>query len=138
MPADDELTGIVADDDGLAQEAVGLNATPQGALGGDQHRVWSDVQSTDAETVEVCLPSDLVGEVCPGLRRQLADHGSGKRTATHVAQRRIIDHVVGVSSAQQIEEVHTALAGPRAEPGESVVADLRAKAILSGVARAGI
>ena len=74
----------------------------------------------------------------PGLRRQLADHGSGEGTATHVAQGRIIDHVVGVSGAQQIEEVQPALAGPRAEPGEAVVTDLCAEAILSGVARASI
>ena len=69
---------------------------------------------------------------------QLADHGTGKRTATHVAQGRIIDHVIGVAGAQEIEKVQSALAGPRGEPGEAVVANLRAEAILSGVARAGI
>jgi hypothetical protein len=84
------------------------------------------------------LPGELVGEVCPGLRRQLADHGTGKRTATHVAQGRVIDHVIGVSGAQEIEKVQSALAGPRGEPGEAVVANLGAEAILSGVARAGI
>ena len=35
MPTDDELTGIVADDDGIAQEAMRLDAAPQRALGGD-------------------------------------------------------------------------------------------------------
>ena len=96
------------------------------------------MQSTDAEAVEMRLPGELVGEVCPGLRRQLADHGTGKRTATHVAQGRVIDHVIGVSGAQEIEKVQSALAGPRGEPGEAVVANLGAEAILSGVARAGI
>ena len=74
-------------------------------------------------------PGQLVGEVCPGLRRQLADHGTGKRTATHVAQGRVIDHVIGVSGAQEIEKVQSALAGPRGEPGEAVVANLGAEAI---------
>ena len=36
--------------------------------------------------------------------------------------------------AQQIEEVQPALARPRAEPGEVVVADLRAEPVLAGVA----
>ena len=138
MSANGKLTGIIADDDGVAQEAVGMNAAPQCTLGRDLHRVWSDAHSTDAEAVEMRLPSGLVGKVCPGLRRQLADHGSGEGTATHVAQGRIIDHVVGMSGAQEIEEVQPALAGPRAEPGEAVVSDLCAEAILSGVARASI
>ena len=64
--------------------------------------------------------------------------GTGKRTATHVAQGRVIDHVIGVSGAQEIEKVQSALAGPRGEPGEAVVANLDTPAILSGVARAGI
>jgi hypothetical protein len=28
MPTDDELTGIIADDDGIAQEAMGVDAAP--------------------------------------------------------------------------------------------------------------
>ena len=55
------------------------------------------------------LPSEGIGKVCPGLRRQLADHGFGEGTATHVAQGRTIDNVVGVSGAQEIEEVFNRL-----------------------------
>jgi hypothetical protein len=55
-----------------------------------------------------------------------------------VGQRRVIDHVVGVPSAQQIEEVQTALAARRAEPGEMIIAELRAGAVAGLVARAGI
>ncbi len=76
MSANVKLTGIIADDDGVAQEAVGMKCCPiVQALGRDLHWVWSDVQSTDAEAVEMRLPGELVGEVCPGLRRQPADHG---------------------------------------------------------------
>ena len=70
MSANGKLTGIIADDDGLAQEAVGMNAAPQCTLGRDLHRVWSDAHSTDAEAVEMRLPSERIGKVCPGLRRQ--------------------------------------------------------------------
>ena len=40
--------------------------------------------------------------------------------------------------AQQIEEIQPALRGARAEPGEPVIADLRAKPVLAGMARTGI
>ena len=43
-----------------------------------------------------------------------------------------------MSGAQQVEEVQPALARARAEPGEIVVADLRAKAVAPRVSRAGI
>ena len=37
-----------------------------------------------------------------------------------------------------VEEVQPALAGPCAEPGEVVVADLRAEAVPAGMARTGV
>jgi hypothetical protein len=43
MLADLELSGVVADDHALAQEAVVLNAAPQRTFGGDQHRVGIDL-----------------------------------------------------------------------------------------------
>ena len=49
----------------------------------------------------------------------------GQSMLAHVVQGRIINHIVGVTSAQQVKEVQTALAVRRAEPGERVVADLR-------------
>ena len=38
-----------ADDYTVAQKAVGLDATPQRAFGGDQHGVRIDLQGRDAE-----------------------------------------------------------------------------------------
>ena len=69
---------------------------------------------------------------------QLVDDRPGEGTPAHIVQCGFVDDVVGVSGAQQIEEVQPALARPRAEPGEVVVADLRAEAILAGMARTGI
>src|SRR6267142_6483093 len=42
---DVELPGIVADNHGVGQEAVRLDAAPQRSLGGDQHRIGVDLQS---------------------------------------------------------------------------------------------
>jgi hypothetical protein len=43
------------------------------------------------------------------------------RAYRHIGQRRVVDHVVGVSGTQQREEVQSALAAGGAEPGEVVV-----------------
>jgi hypothetical protein len=47
-----ELPGIVADDYTVAQKAVGLDAAPQRAFGGDQHGVRIDLQARCA--VQAC------------------------------------------------------------------------------------
>ena len=73
-----------------------------------------------------------------GCAANWCDDGPGQGTAAHIVQRRFVDDVVGVSGAQQIEEVQPALARPGAEPGEVVIADLRAEAVLACVARAGV
>ena len=109
MPTDDELTGIIADHDGIAQEAMVMDAAPQSALGGDLHRVRGDLQSADTQAIEMDLPGGLMDKACLRLRRQLADHRSGKRAAAHVVHCRLIDHIVAVSGAQQVEEVQSFL-----------------------------
>ena len=73
-----------------------------------------------------------------GWLGQRCDHRPGQGALAHVGQRLGIDHVIGVAGAQQIEEVQPALAGRGAEPGEVVVADLRADAVRRFVARAGV
>src|ERR1700694_1054160 len=67
MPADIELAGVVADDDALAQETVGLDAAPQRALGGDQHRVGIDLEGRDPELLKVCVPGRLIGEAAVAM-----------------------------------------------------------------------
>ncbi len=41
MLADVELPGVVAEDNRVAQEPVGVHRSPQCALGGDTHRIGS-------------------------------------------------------------------------------------------------
>ena len=84
------------------------------------------------------LPGHLIGEPHLPRCRQLVDDRSGQGTPTHIVQRRLIDDVVCVSGAQQIEKVQPALARPRAEPSEVVVADLSAEPVLASVTRAGV
>jgi len=52
---DVELPGIIADNHGVGQEAVRLDAAPQRSLGGDQHRIGVDLQSRDAELFKVAF-----------------------------------------------------------------------------------
>ena len=53
MLADIELTGVVADDHGVGEEAVCLDAAPQRRLGGDHRGVRIDLERRDAERFEV-------------------------------------------------------------------------------------
>ena len=60
--ADIELAGIVADDDGVGQKAVRLDAAPQRALGGDPDRIGIDLERRDAELLEMRAPGRSIGE----------------------------------------------------------------------------
>src|SRR5262245_30348627 len=50
----------------------------------------------------------------------------------------VVDHIIGVPGTQQVKEVQPALAASCAEPGEAVIADLRAEAVVAGVPCAGV
>ena len=71
MLADIELTGVVADNDGVRQKTMRLDAAPQGALGGDRHGIWA--QSRDAQPVEMGVPRRAIGEDAIGMLGQAAD-----------------------------------------------------------------
>ncbi len=62
MLADIELPGIVAGpraggDDALAQKAMGLDAAPQRAFGGDEHRVRIDPRLRGGRLFRAAMPS---------------------------------------------------------------------------------
>ena len=59
--ADIELTGIVADDHGVGEKAVGFDTAPQCAFGGDQHRIRIDLECRYSQPVEMGGPGDLIG-----------------------------------------------------------------------------
>ena len=77
----------------------------------------------------------MIGELPLRVRLQQLDHRPCQGMLAHVLQRRRVDDVVGVAGLQQLEEVQPALAARRAEPGEAVVAELRADAVDAAVAR---
>jgi hypothetical protein len=62
MTPDHELTGIIADDHRLGQEAVCLDRTPERALSGDAHRIGVDLQIRDAEPLKMRLPGRPIRE----------------------------------------------------------------------------
>ena len=84
------------------------------------------------------LPRRWVGEPRVRIGGQGGDHWPSQRAAAHIGQRRFVDHIIGMAGAQQIEEVQAALAAGRAEPGEAVIADLRAESVAGFVPRAGV
>ena len=105
MLTDGELTGIVADNHRVAQKLVGLDAAPQRPLGGDLHRVGRDGELGDAEPLKMRLPRRRVGKLLVRVRRETGDGVASKRVITHKSESSIVNHVIGVSGTQQIEEV---------------------------------
>jgi hypothetical protein len=57
---------LVADNDGIGEQAMRLDAAPQCAFGGDQHGVGIDFQRRDPKRVEVRVPSPVIGELLVG------------------------------------------------------------------------
>src|SRR6476659_1425235 len=111
-----------------------LDAAPQRPFGGDTDWIRRDLQCADVEAVEMRLPGGLIGEPPRLMGGQLMDDGPSQGTAAHIVQRRFVDDIVCVPGAQQSEEVQPALARPGGEPGDIVIADLRAEAVLAGMA----
>jgi hypothetical protein len=138
MVSDVELAGVIADDDHVAEKLVRVDTAPQRALGGDLHRVGGHGQRGDAEPFKMRLPGRRIGKLLLGMLRQPGNGGSGEGMFVHVGQSRLVDHVISVSGPQQIEEVKAALAARGAEPGEIIIADLRADAVDALMPRAGV
>ena len=107
-------------------------------FGGDTDRIRCDLHCRDVKAVEMRLPGSLIGEPRLLVRGQLMNDGSCQGASAHIVQCRLVDDIVCVPGAQQIEKVQPALVGPGGEPGEIVIADLRAEAVLAGMARAGV
>ena len=115
-----------------------LDAAPQGPFGRDTDWIRCDPRSTDPGAVEMRLPGSLIGEMRRLMCSQLTDNRPGEGSPSHIVQRRLVDDIVFEASTQEIKKVQPALACSGAEPGEIVIADLRAGAVLSSRARAGI
>jgi len=79
MLADIELAGVVADDHGVGEQAMRLEAAPQSAFGGDQRGIGMDLEGADAEPVQMSVPRRPIGEDAIGMLAQAGDDGSGKR-----------------------------------------------------------
>ena len=57
-----KLSGVVADDDGIAQQTMRANASPQRSLGGDLDRLGLHLQRGDPQLHQMRPPLSLVGE----------------------------------------------------------------------------
>ena len=69
-------------------------------------------------------PRFLIGKLPLLMIGKSLDERSSQHVIAHVVQGRVVDYIIGVTGAQQVEEVQTTLAARGAEPGEIVVADL--------------
>ena len=57
-----ELSGIVTQHHGVAQEVVRVDAAPDGPLSSNLHGIWRRGQSGEAKSVEVCRPGGMISK----------------------------------------------------------------------------
>ena len=93
-----------------------LDAAPQSAFGGDQHGIGMDLQGGDAEPLQVSVPRRAIGEDAILMLAQAGDDGPGEGAGAHIGQGFVIDDVVAMSGAQQVEEVEAAFRTRGPEP----------------------
>lgn len=103
MPAERELSSVVADDGGRAQKTVRLDTAPQGAFGGDLHWVMTARDRADGEPGEMVLPSQAIGEPALGMVGEPGEQRPGEMLRAHVIERRSVDYVILMAGAQQFE-----------------------------------
>jgi len=72
MACDLELAGIVAEDDGIGQQAMSSDGAPQRTFGGQPRRVKFVLEFVEAEALEVALPGALIGEMLLSSRLDVA------------------------------------------------------------------
>jgi hypothetical protein len=123
-----------------ASGAMRLTTVSQGChfVASDQHRIGRDLERGDAEPVEMGQPRRLVGEALGLMLREQPDDRAGERPVAHIGERLGVDDVIAMAGAQQFQEIEPALRAGGAEPGEAVVADLRAVPVPGLVAGPGV
>src|SRR5262249_11914446 len=109
MLADVKLTGVVADNHGVGQEAMRLDAAPQRSLGGHHKGIGMALESRNAKPIEMRGPGSLIGEDPVGMFGEAGDHRPGERALAHIGQRLGIDDIILMAATQEIEEVAAAL-----------------------------
>ncbi len=100
--ADVELTGAVADDHRAREQAVVGYAAPQGAFGGNLHRLRRHPGRAEPEANEMGSPRRLIGKAPALMARQLGDDRSRHSLVAHIGHGGGVDHVVAVPGAQHI------------------------------------
>src|SRR5512134_4085291 len=93
------------DDHRILKEAMGGDGAPQGALGGEHHRVGMDLEAGDAQGVEMSIPRRLIGAATGKMGRQHGDDRAGQIAPAHRAEGLVVEDVIAMAGAQQAEEV---------------------------------
>ena len=137
MVADAKLAGVVGDDDGLSEQALGFDRPRERRFAGHPHRIGRHPQVGDAERAQVAHPllmqiegeRRMAGEVGDDILRQIG--------AAHVGDRRRVDDVAGRAAEQTPRKAKRDFPAG-AERGEPVGADVGGETAFAGMARAGV
>ena len=136
--AETELAGVVGDDDGLSEQAFGLDRPPQRRLARRPHRIGRHPEIGDAERAQVLNPWLARAERERSMAGELVDDFLRQISAAHIGDRRRIDHIARRPAEQTRKESQARFPRPGAERGEPIGADVGGETALAGMARAGV
>ncbi len=134
--ADPKLPGIVGDDDGVADQPMMADGTPDAGLGERPERLR--VEDVDAMFGEMLEKRDLIGKP---LRFVGVQPGSKGRVDLPVFQQRksgIVEDIVLIVAAQKGQKVQSRLRRRCAKGGEMLTADMRRMEIAVGMTGTGV
>ncbi len=136
--AEAKLAGVVGNDDGLSEQALGLDCAPQRRFAGRPHRIGRHSEIGDAERAQVLHPLLVRGKHQPSMVGEPVDDLLRQISAAHVGDRRRVDHIAGRAAEQTSKESQARFPLAGAECGESIGADVGGETALAGMARAGV
>ncbi len=122
-----ELPGIVTEDHQLFRETVIENAAEQRALRSDPDMAIL----LYAQLLQVPLPIRLGRKMFVGVFGEPCEQRLRKVLPLYVGERILVNHVIAVPVAQQLQEIDSALASRAFEPCEELIAYMSAVSVLA-------
>ena len=122
----------------MGEQALGFDGAPQRRFAGQAHRIGRDPQFRQAERAQVIHPFLMRAKDAQRLAAEPIDDVVRQIAGAHVGDRRGIDHIARRPAQHAAEESQARLAGPGAERGEAVGADVSGEAGLAGVPGPGV
>ena len=138
MLAELELAGVVAQNDGFVEFSRFDQRAPQCAFGDDGQRGRIHLAPQDAQFVQRRMQAAFTFKILLQMILQQADGDYGQFASSHVVKSRLVEDILAVFAAEQLQEVEARFGVAAGKVGELIIADDGTVAVLAQVTGAGV